>query len=37
MKIRKAVVSGSFYPNKKEEILKFFDHYNIFAKNSEKF
>lgn len=28
MSIRKAVVSGSFYPAKKEEILKYIEHFN---------
>ena len=37
MTIRKAVVSGSFYPNKKEEILKFFEHFNSFVINAETF
>ncbi|MDD2887476.1 MAG: AmmeMemoRadiSam system protein B [Aliarcobacter sp.] len=37
MNIRKAVVSGSFYPEKKEEILKFFEHFNSFAINAETF
>ena len=37
MSIRKAVVSGSFYPSKKEEILKFFEHFNSFAINAETF
>ena len=28
MSIRKAVVSGSFYPQKKEEILKYIEHFS---------
>ena len=28
MTIRKAVVSGSFYPNDKDEILKYIEHFN---------
>ena len=37
MNIRKAVVSGSFYPDKKEEILKYINHFNSFKTNTETF
>ena len=37
MSIRKAVVSGSFYPDKKEEILKYINHFNSFKTNDETF
>lgn len=35
--IRKAVVSGSFYPHKKEEILKYINHFNSFKTDVETF
>ena len=35
--IRKAVVSGSFYPDKKEEILKYINHFNSVKTNDEIF
>lgn len=35
--IRKSVVSGSFYPHKKEEILKYINHFNNFETNVETF
>ncbi|RXJ85960.1 AmmeMemoRadiSam system protein B [Arcobacter cloacae] len=35
--IRKAVVSGSFYPQKKEEILKYINHFNSFKTDVETF
>ncbi|QKF66346.1 AmmeMemoRadiSam system protein B [Arcobacter venerupis] len=37
MSIRKAVVSGSFYPDKKEEILKYINHFNSVKTNDETF
>jgi MEMO1 family protein len=37
MSTRKAVVSGSFYPDKKEEILKYINHFNSFKTNDETF
>ena len=37
MSIRKAVVSGSFYPDKKEKILKYINHFNSFKINDETF
>lgn len=37
MSIRKAVVSGSFYPDKKEEILKYINHFNSDKANAETF
>lgn len=37
MSIRKAVVSGSFYPDKKEEILKYINHFNSVKTNDESF
>ncbi|BAK72547.1 AmmeMemoRadiSam system protein B [Arcobacter sp. L] len=37
MSIRKAVVSGSFYPQKKEEILKYINHFNSVKTNVESF
>ena len=37
MNIRKSVVSGSFYPDKKKEILKYINHFNSFKTNSETF
>lgn len=37
MSIRKAVVSGSFYPDKKEEILKYINHFNSVKTNVETF
>ncbi len=37
MSIRKAVVSGSFYPQKKEEILKYINHFNSVKTNDESF
>ena len=37
MRIRKAVVSGSFYPQKKEEILKYINHFNSIKTNAETF
>lgn len=35
--IRKSVVSGSFYPHKKEEILEYINHFNNFETNVETF
>ena len=35
--IRKAVVSGSFYPQKKEEILEYINHFNSVKTNVETF
>jgi MEMO1 family protein len=37
MSIRKAVVSGSFYPDKKEEILKYINHFNSVKTNIDTF
>ena len=37
MNIRKSVVSGSFYPDKKEEILKYINHFNSFKTNDKTF
>lgn len=37
MSTRKAVVSGSFYPSKKEEILKYINHFNSVKTNMETF
>jgi AmmeMemoRadiSam system protein B len=37
MNIRKAVVSGSFYPDKKEEILKYINHFNSIDFKTETF
>ena len=37
MNIRKSVVSGSFYPDKKEEILKYINQFNSFKTNNETF
>ncbi len=37
MSIRKSVVSGSFYPDKKEEILKYINHFNSVKTNVETF
>ena len=37
MSIRKAVVSGSFYPEKKEEILKYINHFNSIDFKTETF
>jgi MEMO1 family protein len=37
MSIRKSVVSGSFYPDKKEEILKYINHFNSVKTNIETF
>ena len=37
MSIRKAVVSGSFYPIKKEEILEYINKFNSIKTNIEKF
>jgi MEMO1 family protein len=37
MSIRKSVVSGSFYPEKKEEILKYINHFNSVKTNLETF
>lgn len=37
MSIRKAVVSGSFYPDKKEEILKYINHFNSVKTKDETF
>ena len=37
MSTRKAVVSGSFYPEKKEEILKYINHFNSVKTNMETF
>lgn len=37
MSIRKAVVSGTFYPNSKEEILKYFEYFNNVKINIESF
>jgi hypothetical protein len=37
MSIRKAVVSGSFYPDKEEEILKYINHFNSIAFKTETF
>lgn len=37
MNIRKSVVSGSFYPDKKEEILKYINHFNSIKTNNETF
>lgn len=34
MSIRKAVVSGSFYPNSEAELLKYFEHFNKYDKKS---
>ena len=35
--IRKSVVSGSFYPHKKEELLKYINHFNSFKTDVETF
>ena len=35
MSIRKAVVSGSFYPNNKDELQKYIAHFNSFSINNE--
>ena len=35
--IRKSVVSGSFYPHKKEEILEYINYFNNFETNVETF
>ena len=35
--IRKAVVSGNFYPDKKEEILEYINHFNSVKTNDETF
>ena len=37
MNIRKSVVSGSFYPDKKEELLKYINQFNSFKTNNETF
>lgn len=37
MSIRKAVVSGSFYPDTKEEILKYINHFNSIGVNIKTF
>jgi MEMO1 family protein len=37
MSIRKAVVSGSFYPNDKKEILEYFNQFNSLKKDIEIF
>jgi MEMO1 family protein len=37
MSIRKSVVSGSFYPDKKEEILKYINHFNSVKTNIDTF
>ena len=37
MSIRKAVVSGSFYPDTKEEILKYINHFNSIDVNIKTF
>jgi hypothetical protein len=37
MNIRKSVVSGSFYPDKKEEILKYINHFNSIDFKTETF
>ena len=37
MNIRKSVVSGSFYPDKKEELLKYINQFNSFKTNNEIF
>ena len=37
MNIRKSVVSGSLYPDKKEELLKYINQFNSFKTNNETF
>ena len=37
MNIRKSVVSGSFYPDKKEELLKYINHFNSIKTNINTF
>lgn len=37
MSIRKAVVSGSFYPDSSDEILRFINHFNTFNTDTESF
>ena len=37
MNIRKSVVSGSFYPDKKEELLKYINHFNSNDFKTETF
>ncbi len=37
MNIRKSVVSGSFYPDKKEELLKYINQFNSIKTNINTF
>lgn len=37
MSIRKTVVAGSFYPNEKDEILRYINHFNSFEDTDETF
>lgn len=37
MSIRKSVVSGSFYPDSSDEILKFINHFNTYNIDTESF